>query len=117
GVVDGGLEQFFPWQLAKTLVHGCPTCSRSRNGDAVDAVSWHSGDAFGAQMLRRKCLRSPSAGVDAGELARLGIPVNREHISANAVHHWFGGGEHGVGGNSSIDRRSAFGQNVRPRLR
>ena len=69
------------------------------------------------QMFNSQSLRRPSARVESVEFAGFGFPVNREEITAHPVHHGLGNAQNGIGGDSSVDRRSTFAQNFCARLR
>ena len=61
--------------------------------------------------------RRPAAGIDGGQFARLGIPVNGEKIAADAVAFRFHYAERGVGRDGRIHGGAAARQHLRSGLR
>ena len=64
-----------------------------------------------------RALGRPAAGVDGGELAGLGIPIDGEQIAAHAVALRLDHAQHGVGRDGRVHGRTAARQNLRSRLR
>ena len=117
GVINSRREEIFPGKLSKAVVGFGPAIHRAGDGDAVNAGLRHLQCALLFQIFDRESARRPSAGVQAVELAGLGVPVEQEQVAANSVHHGFGNAEHRVRRNGRVDGRTAPRQNLRPGLR
>jgi len=63
-----------------------PARDSAGHGDRIDAATRHSRHAFGSQELRVQPGGSPSAGIEAVELACLRFIINNEQIAADSVH-------------------------------
>ena len=103
GVVDRRCKKFFPWQLAKALVSFAPTIYCPRNGDSLYAILRHFIYALSGKVVDGLSLGSPSTGIQSIELLRLRIPINKEQVSADSVHHRLGHAENGIGGDGGIN--------------
>src|SRR5205823_5031738 len=97
GIIDGLSKQIFPWQSAKSLVSLGPSVYYPWHGHRMDTIMGHSSDALLTQKIHGKLARGPSAGVQAIELAGLGIPVEQEQVATHAIHHWLRHAQDGIG--------------------
>src|SRR5436190_20946116 len=95
-IVNGGQEEVFPGQSAKSFMCLAPAFHRARNGDTMDSVARHGCGSVLSKKLDGQFLWRPPARIQAIELAGLCLPVNEEKITADAVHHWLGNTKHGV---------------------
>jgi hypothetical protein len=77
----------------------------------------HGRDALLLEEVDGKLARRPSAGVQAVKFAGLGVPIEKEEIAADTVHHWFSHTEDGVRGNGCVDGGAATAEYVCAHLR
>src|SRR5882757_2782809 len=103
GVEDCRREEILPGKATEALMSFAPSIDSARDSHAVNALVRHRSDALLLEEVDRQLARRPSAGVQAVEFAGFRVPIEKEEIAANAVHHWLGHAEDGIGRNGGID--------------
>ena len=96
-------KQRLPRQLAVPLVHRLPTPHTPRHRHRMNPRRVHLLEALRLQRRDGHRLRGGPGGVEAGDLAGLGVAVHHKQIAANAAHHRLHQTQDGVGGNRRID--------------
>ena len=102
GIENRSLKNVLPGEPSKAFVQCAPSRDGAGDGHAIDSRLRHGSRGFSLQVVDRKALRRPSAGVQSVELSCLGLPVEGEQIATHAVHHGFGDAQNGVGSDGSV---------------
>ena len=116
GEVDGGLHEIGPGELAEAFVELIPSFDTAGHGDRVDAGLRHGFVALRFEEVDGEAGGGPAAGVEGGELAGFGVPVDGEEVAADAVAFGLDDAEYGVSGDGGVDGGSAAGQYLRAGL-
>ena len=72
---------------------------------------------FFGKKLGGECAGRGSGRIQPGQFSGFRIVVNHEQVAAQPVHHGLHHGQHGVGGDGSVDRGPALSQNLCAGLR
>src|ERR1051326_3474353 len=93
--------------MSKFSVQRIPARHGPWHSDGINTKMRHVRGVFGFQVSNGQTLRRPTTGVESIKLAGLRVPINREQVSADTIHHRLDHAHGGVGRDSSIHGRSS----------
>ena len=79
----------------------------------MNALVRHGRDALLLKEFDGELAWRPSASVQSVEFGGLGVPVEKEKVSVDTVHHWFSHTKDSVRGDGSVDGGPAAPEDVR----
>ena len=108
-VVDGGFEEFGPFEFAVALMEGPPGVERAGDGDGDGSVG-REGTVFcaGAGDVESEVFRGAAGAGEGDDFFELGVPDHGEAVAADAAGGRFDEAEDGVGGDGGVDCGAAF---------
>src|ERR1700756_734327 len=83
----------------------------------MNAIMRHGGNTVLRQKFNGKLSRRPAAGVEAIKLPGFCVPIDKEEVAADTVHHRLCHAEHGIRGNGCIHGGATLSQHLSAGLR
>src|SRR5438105_13868267 len=96
-------KQVLPGNASEALVRFAPSFHSAGDGYTVNALLRHRSDALLLEKINGQTTGRPAAGIQSVELVAFGLPINKEEIATNAVHHRLGDAKYCIGGNGSVN--------------
>ena len=115
-IVDGGCEELAKGQSSEAGAQGVPSGDGSRDVDGLDADGVDFGHSFGFEVIDGKGLGGPAAGVQAVDFAGLGLVIEDEEVSADAIDVGLDDPHDGVGRDGGVDGVATLFEDVGPCL-